>query len=81
MAWLKRIAGTLALAAMVLAGLVAGLFIAGCGSEKTPAPPPPAPPVEQPKPEPKPADKDKDKKQVDRKEVEEGQPLPRNYLE
>jgi hypothetical protein len=84
---LKKIGSLTALAATLLLGIAAGLFIAGCGSKAKPEPEPGKPPTDQPpappqKPEPKPEDKGQaDKKQVDRKEVEEGQPLPRNYLE
>jgi hypothetical protein len=93
---LKKLGRWLALGTMLLVGLVASLFITACGGrgEKKPAPEPPQPPKQeapkkaQPdtaapadKAQPKPETQEPPKAKVDRKEVEKGQPLPRNYLE
>ena len=85
---LKKMGRWLALGAMLLVGLIASLFITACGGReaKKPAPEPLMPPKQEApkKAQPDtsaPADKEPPKLKVDRKEVEKGQPLPRNYLE
>jgi len=81
---------------MVLVGLIASLFIAACGGKPETPPEPKAPDkpetaapakpdtaAEPLKPETSVAPKTEApaKPKVDRKEVEKGQPIPRNYLE
>ena len=93
---LRKLGSWLALAAAVMVGVMASLFIAACGgkAEKESQPKPPDEPKkeaakenepERPKVPAKTPEKPKTetpaKPKVDRKEVEKGQPLPRNYLE
>ena len=73
---LRKLLGWVALAAMVLLGLAAGLFIKGCGGR-----PAPRPSEEGASPTSKPRTGDRDGTAIDRTEVEQGQPLPRNYVE
>ncbi len=93
---LRKLARWIVLGAILLVGVVASLFIAACGG-RAKAPPEPKPPDEARKaapqkpdtaaPAPKPTTAVKPKTEapakpkVDRKEVEKGQPIPRNYLE
>ena len=86
MSWTRKLKGWLELAAVALVGLAAAVFIAACSKRTEPAEQPAAP-APQPRQEPRqgppkePAQKGAGGSAVDRKEVEEGQPLPRNYLE
>jgi hypothetical protein len=76
---LKKVGRILALLAMMAIGVVASLFIKGCASKnERPGPSQPqSDGTSQSERQPEP----KTKPRVDRKEVEEGQPLPRNYVE
>jgi hypothetical protein len=79
--FLKRIPGWLAMVAMVMLGLAAAAFIHGCGRTPEPSKPGPEQPPKPPADKPDEKESANGKKQVDRKEVEQGQPVPRNYLE
>ncbi len=90
MSWLGRIGRAVTVAAVVVMGLLVAMFVRGCSSderhERKPPPPQGAqarPPASQPaatSPEPGPGRKPP-AGQVSSTEVEQGQPLPRNYVE
>lgn len=87
--WLRKLGRSIVVVAVALAGVVAGLYILGCRDrgegEKNPPPkvtPPATQPADQepaqtPPAEPPPATTTR----VDSEEVEQGQPIPHNYLE